>query len=74
DVWSLQGRDGACIARAPLLVLAGAHQQLPLLGPLGADLQVQRGQLTHLAEAPWCPAVPIAGDGYAIADGQGGVW
>lgn len=74
DVWSLQGRDGACIARAPLLVLAGGHQQLPLLGPLGADLQVQRGQLTHLAEAPWCPAVPIAGDGYAIADGQGGVW
>lgn len=72
--WTLLDAGGAVMAEAPLVVLAGGHAQLPLLGELAADLTVQRGQLTHLAAAPWCPAVPIAGDGYAIADGRGGVW
>ena len=55
-------------------MLAGGHGQLPLLGELAGDLVVQRGQLTHLPEAPWQPAVPVAGGGYTIADGCGGVW
>lgn len=75
--WSLLDAAGGVIAHAPLLVLAGGHAQRPLLGELGelaADLVTQRGQLSHVPQAPWCPAVPIAGDGYAIADGLGGVW
>ena len=72
--WTLLDAQDAVIEQAPLVVLAGGHGQLPLLGDLATDLVVQRGQLTHLADAPWCPAVPMAGDGYAIADGQGGVW
>lgn len=72
--WRLLDARGQAIAEAPLVLLAGGHAQLPLLGGLGADLVVQRGQLTHLAGAPWCPALPIAGEGYAIADGRGGLW
>jgi tRNA 5-methylaminomethyl-2-thiouridine biosynthesis bifunctional protein len=75
--WTLLDAAGAVIDRAPLVVLAGGHGQLPLLGELDAsarDLVVQRGQLSHVAHAPWCPGLPIAGDGYAIADGRGGAW
>lgn len=72
--WTLLDDAGTAIAGAPLVVLAGGHAQLPLLDALAEDLTVQRGQLTHLARAPWCPGLPIAGDGYAIADGQGGAW
>ena len=72
--WCLLDDAGQVIARAPLVVLAGGHRQLPLLGTAGAGLVVQRGQLSHLPDAPWCPAVPVAGEGYAIADGHGGVW
>jgi tRNA 5-methylaminomethyl-2-thiouridine biosynthesis bifunctional protein len=72
--WSLLDTNGWVIASAPLVVLAGGHGQLPLLGDLAGDLTLQRGQLTQLRNAPWCPMLPVAGDGYAIADGQGGVW
>jgi tRNA 5-methylaminomethyl-2-thiouridine biosynthesis bifunctional protein len=72
--WELLDAAGGVVAAAPLVVLAGGHGQLPLLGEAGAGLVVQRGQLTHLPHAPWCPALPIAGDGYAIADGRGGLW
>ena len=74
DGWTLLDASGAVIASAPLLVLAGGHGQLPLLANLADELTVQRGQLTHLPDAPWCPALPIAGEGYAIADGRGGLW
>lgn len=75
--WQLLGADGRPVADAPLLVLAGGHGQLPLLTDLcelAEDLVVQRGQLTHLPDAAWRPAVPVAGGGYTIADGHGGVW
>lgn len=72
--WELRDAQGAQIDRADLVVLAGGHAQLPLLGELAQGLTVQRGQLTHLPDAPWCPALPIAGEGYAIADGRGGLW
>lgn len=81
--WQLLNSAGEVVAQAPLAVLAGGHGQLPLLGAVSAaadsaglaqDLAVQRGQISHLPTAPWCPALPIAGDGYAIADGQGGLW
>lgn len=78
DGWQLCGTDGQVLDEAPLVVLAGGHGQRPLLASLPGDiaggLVVQRGQLSHLPQAPWCPAMPIAGEGYAIADGQGGAW
>ncbi|HEV6965826.1 FAD-dependent oxidoreductase, partial [Roseateles sp.] len=72
--WALLDAAGRPLAEAPLVVLAGGHGQLPLLGPMAAGLTVQRGQISHLPQAPWCPALPIAGEGYAIADGRGGLW
>jgi tRNA 5-methylaminomethyl-2-thiouridine biosynthesis bifunctional protein len=75
--WQLLDADGRPIDEAPLIVLAGGHGQLPLFrdfGELAGDLTVQRGQITHLPGAPWQPAIPVAGDGYAIGDGQGGAW
>ncbi len=72
--WQLLDGQGAVIDEAPLVVLAGGHGQLPLLGELAPPLVVQRGQLTHLRDAAWRPALPVAGGGYTIADGQGGVW
>jgi tRNA 5-methylaminomethyl-2-thiouridine biosynthesis bifunctional protein len=72
--WQLLAADGRFIDDAPLVVLAGGHGQLPLLGDLADGLVVQRGQLTHLPDAPWQPGLPVAGDGYAIADSRGGAW
>jgi tRNA 5-methylaminomethyl-2-thiouridine biosynthesis bifunctional protein len=72
--WQLLDASGRLIDEAPLVVLAGGHAQLPLLGDLAGDLVVQRGQLTHLPDSPWRPAVPVAGGGYTISDGRGGVW
>ena len=75
--WQLLGADGRSIEEAPLIVLAGGHNQLPLFrdfGELADDLTVQRGQITHLPDAPWQPAIPVAGDGYAIGDDHGGAW
>ncbi|RZL35249.1 MAG: FAD-dependent oxidoreductase, partial [Rubrivivax sp.] len=75
--WQLLDAGGQPIDDAALVVLAGGHDQLPLLNgcsDLAADLVVQRGQLTHLAKAPWQPGLPVAGDGYVIADGHGGAW
>lgn len=72
--WALLDEAGGVIDHAPLVVLAGGHGQMALLGELAGELVVQRGQLTHLAQAPWCPGVPTAGGGYAIADGHGGAW
>lgn len=72
--WQLLDASGQLIDEAPLVVLAGGHHQWPLLGELAGYLTVQRGQLTHLTDAPWQPGMPVAGDGYAIADGCGGAW
>jgi len=72
--WQLLDDVGAVVEETPLVVLAGGHRQLPLLGELAEDLVVQRGQLTHLRDALWRPDLPVAGGGYTIADGQGGVW
>lgn len=76
--WQLLDDQGQVLRETPLLVLAGGHAQLGLLRPLDADLAdrlvVQRGQISHLASSPWQPQQPLAGGGYAIADGAGGVW
>jgi tRNA 5-methylaminomethyl-2-thiouridine biosynthesis bifunctional protein len=76
--WQVLDPAGRVLASAPLLVLAGGHAQLPLLTQLdptlAARLRPQRGQLSQLDWAPSRPAIPLAGDGYAIADAAAGLW
>lgn len=78
DSWQALDGEGRLLAEAQALVLAGGHRSLELLQPLqpGADwpLWRQRGQLSALARATPLPSLPLAGAGYALADGRGGLW
>lgn len=73
--WQLLDAGGAVIAEAPLLVLAGGHEGQVLLQDLAPEIPLarQRGQLSHLSPAA-APRLPVAGLGYAMADGEGGLW
>ena len=74
--WQAFDAQGQLLAQAPALVLAGGHACLPLLQDLapGLPLTRQRGQLSHLHHAAPLPLMPVAGAGYALADGQGGIF
>jgi tRNA 5-methylaminomethyl-2-thiouridine biosynthesis bifunctional protein len=74
--WQALDGQGRILAEAPALVLAGGHAGLPLLQGLMPDLPLMslRGQLSHLSQASPLPHLPVAGAGYALADGQGGLW
>jgi tRNA 5-methylaminomethyl-2-thiouridine biosynthesis bifunctional protein len=67
--WNLFDAAGHTIASAATLVLANADGIASLLPPADWPLQRSRGQVTWWPDAPrdWQPAVPMAGDGYAIA-------
>ena len=69
DAWHLLDAGGGAIAAARTLVLANADGIRPLLHGSDWTLLSSRGQVTWLPEAlpNWQPAVPVAGDGYAIA-------
>jgi tRNA 5-methylaminomethyl-2-thiouridine biosynthesis bifunctional protein len=73
DAWHLFDTDGRRVASAPTLLLANADGIQPLLGVGDWPLRRSRGQVTWLpnflpgAPRDWQPAVPVAGDGYAIA-------
>ncbi len=74
--WQALDAQGQLLGEAPLLVLAGGHQAINLLHGLAPAMPLLRlrGQLSHLSKAePW-PRLPVAGIGYAIADGQQGLW
>ena len=79
--WSVLDAEGRTIASADALVLATGHETPALLASLRTaipswPLQAQRGQISNIpAGLGWpVPALPVAGAGYAIADGQGGLW
>jgi tRNA 5-methylaminomethyl-2-thiouridine biosynthesis bifunctional protein len=67
--WLLGDESGRPIARPNTLVLANAEGLAELLPCADWPLLRSRGQVTWLPDAPpdWRPALPIAGDGYAIA-------
>jgi len=69
EAWHLFDALGGALASAHTLVLANADGIRPLLHGSDWQLPRSRGQVTWLPEAPptWQPAVPVAGDGYAIA-------
>ena len=70
DQWLALNAQGAEIARADAVVLAGGHEAMKLLPAL--PLIRQRGQLTHVPGRG--PRLPTAGLGYAISDGANGLW
>jgi tRNA 5-methylaminomethyl-2-thiouridine biosynthesis bifunctional protein len=61
--------SGRVIVAAPTLALANADGLAPLLPSGDWPLLRSRGQVTWLPSAAgdWRPALPLAGDGYAIA-------
>ncbi|MDY0746150.1 FAD-dependent 5-carboxymethylaminomethyl-2-thiouridine(34) oxidoreductase MnmC [Paucibacter sp. R3-3] len=73
DGWQVLADDGSTIGEAPLVVIAAGHEGQALLDGL-PPLLCQRGQLTHLARSAVPPRIPVAGLGYAIPDGTGGLW
>ncbi len=66
--WRLFDADDRVVADAATLVLANADGLRPLLHEPGWPLQRSRGQVTWISDgsADWRPALPLAGDGYAI--------
>lgn len=82
--WQALDAQGRVIDQASALVLAGGHESLALLDGIAhrgrLPLQRQRGQISHLPaplvrQQGWpVPRLPVAGAGYAIADGLGGLW
>lgn len=74
--WQALDGEGRLLAEAPALVLAGGQAGQALLASLmpGLPLVAQRGQISHLAAAAPLPRLPVAGAGYALADGEGGLW
>lgn len=75
DGWQAFDDQGRLLAQAPAVVLAGGHAALALLQDLapGLPLVRQRGQLSQLAKASPLPLMPVAGAGYALADGNSGL-
>lgn len=70
DCWQVLDATGRVLARTATVVLANAADALRLLGDPPWPLRTSRGQVTLLpARAPALPrpAVPLAGDGYALA-------
>lgn len=67
--WQLLDAGHSVIARTDHLVLANADGVTRLWPGALWPLQRSRGQTSWLCPAPhdWQPAVPVAGDGYAIA-------
>ncbi len=76
SAWQAFDARGRLLGEAPALVLAAGQHSQALLAKLGAllPLTVQRGQLSHLAATHPLPLMPLAGAGYALADGAGGLW
>lgn len=74
--WVALAGDQLELARAPVLVLACSAHTASLLAPGTLPLQRSRGQLTLVATGtPGLrrPAVPVAGNGYAIPLPDGGL-
>ncbi|MEN3112947.1 bifunctional tRNA (5-methylaminomethyl-2-thiouridine)(34)-methyltransferase MnmD/FAD-dependent 5-carboxymethylaminomethyl-2-thiouridine(34) oxidoreductase MnmC [Uliginosibacterium paludis] len=70
--WQALAEDGHCIAEAPHLILANAHDAKRLLGADWLPLRAARGQVSHLPMAQLAPlGVVVCGQGY-ITPGIGG--
>ncbi|MEP6943105.1 MAG: bifunctional tRNA (5-methylaminomethyl-2-thiouridine)(34)-methyltransferase MnmD/FAD-dependent 5-carboxymethylaminomethyl-2-thiouridine(34) oxidoreductase MnmC [Betaproteobacteria bacterium] len=74
--WQARDRDGAIIARAPVVVLANASDALRLAAPgvdaLAYPIRRVRGQQSYLPSPPFAaPRVIVGGDGYVLPADHG---
>lgn len=70
--WRALASDGHCIAEAPHLILANAHDAKRLLAADWLPLRAARGQVSHLPMAQLAPlGIVVCGQGY-ITPGIGG--
>jgi len=70
DGWRVFGPGGQVLADAPLVVLAAAHNTLPLAGLPAQWLALCRGQVSWVQAGPLRivpPRLPVASGGYALA-------
>jgi len=66
-IWRAFDSNGEEIVRAPVVVLANAHDAERLAGLYGQPTRSVRGQLTVLENTPLdALRVPVVGDGYAV--------
>jgi tRNA 5-methylaminomethyl-2-thiouridine biosynthesis bifunctional protein len=67
NAWAVFDEQGACIARASVVIFANAHDATRLAGLRHAPTRIVRGQLTclPLSAAP-ALRLPIIGEGYAV--------
>jgi len=72
ELWHLLDGAGGVLAQTPLLVLAAGHESRFLLASHALPIEIERGQLSHVPMPG--PRIPLAGSGYAIDDGKGGLW
>ncbi|SPB14235.1 FAD-dependent cmnm(5)s(2)U34 oxidoreductase [Caballeronia novacaledonica] len=72
-IWTAFDSNGGEIARAPVMVLANAHDAARLTGLYGTPTRSVRGQLTVLeSSALDALRAPVVGEGYAVPLGADG--
>ncbi|NYH17760.1 bifunctional tRNA (5-methylaminomethyl-2-thiouridine)(34)-methyltransferase MnmD/FAD-dependent 5-carboxymethylaminomethyl-2-thiouridine(34) oxidoreductase MnmC [Paraburkholderia bryophila] len=72
DQWTVFDTSGQAVARAPVVIVASAHDAARIAGLRHAPTRSIRGQLTLLPAGAVAPlALPVIGEGYAVplADG-----
>ncbi|WCM19855.1 bifunctional tRNA (5-methylaminomethyl-2-thiouridine)(34)-methyltransferase MnmD/FAD-dependent 5-carboxymethylaminomethyl-2-thiouridine(34) oxidoreductase MnmC [Paraburkholderia bryophila] len=72
DQWAVFDTSGQAVARAPVMIVANAHDAARIAGLRHAPTRSIRGQLTLLPAGAVAPlALPVIGEGYAVplADG-----
>lgn len=77
DQWQLLDQYGKVLAEAPLVVVTAGTGSLDLLAERAWPVRLQRGQITQLPSSTKglrVPALPVAGAGYMVPDGSGGLW
>ncbi|RZI84304.1 MAG: FAD-dependent oxidoreductase, partial [Rubrivivax sp.] len=76
-LWQARDAQGQLIARAPVVVLAGANESVRLMSTLAEaaalPLSAVRGQISALPLGPEVrpPSIPVAGAGYVLPAHQG---
>ncbi|MGF6655171.1 tRNA 5-methylaminomethyl-2-thiouridine biosynthesis bifunctional protein [Paraburkholderia youngii] len=67
DQWTVFDIAGKVVARAPVVIVAGAHEAARIAGLRHAPTRSIRGQLSLLPAGTVAPlALPVIGEGYAV--------
>ncbi|SMG37465.1 bifunctional tRNA (5-methylaminomethyl-2-thiouridine)(34)-methyltransferase MnmD/FAD-dependent 5-carboxymethylaminomethyl-2-thiouridine(34) oxidoreductase MnmC [Paraburkholderia susongensis] len=67
EQWTVFDIAGNAVARAPVVIVAGAHEAARIAGLRHAPTRSIRGQLTLLPPGAVAPlALPVIGEGYAV--------